>query len=257
VRINSDLIQDAFCLEYPINTAPQGQASKFTPAPFYYAPLALPSNNHPLSRNLNNVLLEFVSSVGPVGDGEQLMATPILTTSPYGRSIQTPVEVSLLSAINPPDRRLFNQPNIPLGLLLEGRFESAFQNRMTAQYGMNTIIGESPQSKMIVLADGDIIKNKVRNQNGKIQILPLGYDEYSGQTFGNRDYIVNCIDYLTDDSGIMQLRSRVVKLRLLDKVKIRDQKLKWQLINTLLPLIVFGLYGLLFSIIRKRQFARK
>lgn len=257
VRINSDLLQDAFCLEYPINTSPQGQASSFTPAPFYYAPLALPNPNHPLSRNLNNVLLEFASSVDPVGDNRQLKATPILGTSPYARSVQTPLEVSLLTATNPPDKRLFNQANIPIGLLLEGNFESVFQNRMTSQFGTNKLLRQSPYSKMIVIADGDIIKNKVRNRNGKVQILPLGYDQYSDRIFGNRDFIVNCVDYLMDDTKIMELRSRVVKLRQLDKVKIRDQKLKWQLINTLSTLILFGLFGVVFSIIRKRQYARK
>lgn len=254
VRINSDLLQDAFCLQYPINTAPPGQPTNFTPAPFYYTPLASPNPQHPLSRNLNNVLLEFTSSASLVGEQENIKGTSILATSPYGRSVQTPVEVSLMSATNPPDRQLFNQPNIPIGVLLEGKFESAFKNRITSHLGFENIIPESPRSKMIVIADGDIIKNKVRSREGQVQILPLGYDQYSGQTFGNRDFLINCIDYLTDDSGIMQIRSRVVKLRMLDKVKIRDEKLNWQLINTTLPLVLFLIFGLFYHLYRKRKY---
>ncbi len=252
VRINSDLLQDAFCLEYPINTAPPNQQASFTPAPFYYAPLALPNPNHSLSRNLNNVMLEFTSSLEPVG--EENNSTTILATSPYGRSIQTPTEVSLLSATNPPDNRLFNQPNIPIGILLEGEFESAFKNRMTSHMGIEQIIESSPVSKMIVIADGDIIKNKVRTRGGQTQISPLGYDQYSGRTFGNREFLMNSVNYLTDDIGIMEIRSRVVRLRLLDKVKIRDEKLKWQIVNTTAPLLFFMLFGIAFSILRRRKY---
>ena len=110
---------------------------------------------------------------------------------------------------------------------------------------------------MIVIADGGIIKNKVRNRDGRLQIQPLGYDMYSGQTFGNRDFIINCVDYLADDAGIMQLRSRVVKLRLLDKVKIRDEKLRWQLINTTLPLVFFLIFGVAFHLVRRSIYTKK
>ncbi|MFA9390411.1 MAG: gliding motility-associated ABC transporter substrate-binding protein GldG [Prolixibacteraceae bacterium] len=254
VRLNTNLLQDAFCLEYPINTAPVGQPSSFTSAPFYYSPLALPNPNHPLSRNLNNVMLEFASSLDFVGENKNVKASTILATSPYARSIQTPVEVSLISATNPPDQRLFNQANVPIGIVLEGKFQSNFKNRMTGHLGIKNIISESQATNMIVIADGSILTNKVRNRNNQLQLQPLGYDQYSGQTFGNRDFILNAIDYLSDDAGLMQLRTKVVKLRLLDKVKIRDQQLKWQLINTISPILIFLIFGLIFSLVRKRMY---
>ncbi|MDA3929268.1 MAG: gliding motility-associated ABC transporter substrate-binding protein GldG [Prolixibacteraceae bacterium] len=254
VRMNSNLLQDAFCMEYPINTAPVGQATSFTPAPFYYSPLALPNPSHSLSRNLNNVMLEFTSSIS-ILKNEKNKASTILATSPYARSIQTPVEVSLMSATNPPDQRLFNQANIPIGVLIEGEFESVFKNRMTQHLGVKNIRSLSKKNKMIVIADGDIIKNKVRNRNGQIQLQPLGFDQYSGQTFGNREFILNCIDYLNDDEGIMQLRSKIVKLRMLDKVKIREEKLKWQLINTVIPILFFIILGLVFNFIRRKRYS--
>ncbi|HNW51420.1 MAG TPA: gliding motility-associated ABC transporter substrate-binding protein GldG, partial [Prolixibacteraceae bacterium] len=162
------------------------------------------------------------------------------------------------SATTPPDRRYFNQPNIPIGVLLEGKFESVFQNRITDPLGISSqnLIKESKPTKMVVISDGGIICNKVRNYNGKFQIQPLGFDVYSGQTFGNRDFLLNCIDYLSDDIGIMQLRSRIVKLRLLDKVKLRDEKLKWQLINTTLPLVILIGFGIAFSFARKKKYTK-
>jgi ABC-2 type transport system permease protein len=255
IRLNSDILQDAVCMEYPVNTAPPGKPTQWVPAPFYYSILASPSPAHPLSRNLNNVMLEFPGSLDMVGENENRKTTVIITTSPYARRIQTPVEVSLLSATNPPDKRLFNQSNIPIGILVEGSFESVFQNRLTEQMGIgpDELIRNTANNKMIVIADGGIIKNKVRIRNDQMQIQPLGYDYYSGQTFGNRDFIMNCIDYLSDDSGIMELRSRVVKLRLLDKVKIRDEKTKWQFINTTIPLVFFLLFGIIFTVARKKR----
>lgn len=256
IRINPDILQDAFCLEYPINTAPHGQAAKFTPAPFYYSPLALPNPNHQLSRNLNNVMLEFASSIDPVAQNNTNI-TPILATSPYARSVNTPAEVSLYTATNPPDKRLFNQPNIPIGMLIEGDFESAFKNRITSNLNFENIKEQCTNNKMIVIADGDIIKNDVRNRNGNVQIQPLGYDKYSEQIFGNKDFLVNCINYLTDDQGIMSIRSNVIKMRLLDKVKIRDQKIYWQIINTMSPIAFFVLFAIVFSILRKRKYCKK
>jgi len=254
LRLNSDLLQDAVCMEYPINTAPAGQPTNFVPAPFYYSPLATPVQSNPLSRNLNNVMVEFPSSVEVVGETTDRKATVILSTSPYSRSMQTPLEVSLQSTTTPPDQRYFNQSNLPIGVLIEGKFSSVFQNRITDNMGISSseLIRESKPTKMIVISDGGIIKNKARIRNGKAQLQPLGYDQYSGQTFGNRDFLINCVDYLSDDSGIMQLRSRVVKLRLLDNVKLRDEKLKWQLINTVLPLLFFLIFGLSYYVIRKR-----
>jgi ABC-2 type transport system permease protein len=253
-RLNADILQDAICMQYPVNTAPAGQPTKWTPAPFYYSPLATPSPSNIISRNINNVMVEFPSSLESVGEATERKTSVILSTSPYARSVQTPVEVSLLSATTPPDQRYFNQSNLPIGLLIEGKFSSVFKNRITTQLGISNsqLVKESQSSKMIIIADGGIIRNKVRVLNGKAQVQPLGYDQYSGQTFGNRDFLVNCVDYLADDSGIMQLRSRVVKMRLLDKVKLRDEKVKLQLINTVLPLLFFLLFGMSYSTIRKK-----
>lgn len=258
VRLNPDLVQDAFCAQYPINTAPKGQNAKFTAAPFYYTPLSQPSKQHLLSRNLNNVLTEFISSIDDVGNNKQVQKTPILTSSPYARKITTPVEINLLSATTPPDQHLFNQSQIPLGYALEGTFESVFKNRMITGLGypFKDFRDQSIPTKMIVIADGGIIKNKYRTQNGQIQIQPAGFDRYSGMTFGNKEFLINCIDYLNDGTGIMNLRSRVLQLRMLDKVKIREEQLKWQLINTISPLLFFGIFGFFFNWFRRKKYRK-
>lgn len=259
VRINPDLILDAECLLYTINTAPIGQPTKFVQAPFYYAPLAIPSASHPIGRNLNRTMVEFVSSIDLVESSEKVSATPILTTSQYARTVTTPTEISLQISTLQPQQLNLTQAYIPIGVLLEGEFQSAFQNRMTGSYGMeqSDLITKSAPTKQIVLADGGIIRNKYRNHNGSIQLQPLGYDINSGQTFGNRDFIVNCIDYLNDDQNITVLRTKAIKMRPLDKVKIKEERSKYQLLNIAAPILLFVIIGLTVSFLRRRKYSKK
>lgn len=258
VRVNTDLVQDVACVMIPVNTAPEGSPPKYTPAPWYYSPLLVPSQTNELSRNLNRLKGEFVSSIDTVGRNLNIQKSVILHTSNYARRVETPEEVSLQSINSPPARELFNQRQIPVGVLLDGKFPSVFQNRMLDNFNTEHIqvLDESKPAKMIVLADGSLIANQVRRQNGKTDILPLGYDRYSKQTFGNKEFLVNAINYLCDESGIMALRARAFKIRLLDKVKIRESRLSWQLLNVLAPLLLISLLGLIFNFIRKRKYGR-
>lgn len=259
VRINPDLILDAECLLYTINTAPIGQPTKFVQAPFYYAPLAIPSASHPIGRNLNRTMVEFVSSIDLVESSEKVSATPILTTSQYARTVTTPTEISLQISTLQPQQLNLTQSYITIGVLLEGEFQSVFQNRMTESLGIeqNNIVSKSVATKQIVLADGGIIRNKYRNHNGNIQLQPLGYDINSGQTFGNRDFIVNCIDYLNDDQNITVLRTKAIKMRPLDKVKIKEERSKYQLLNIAAPILLFVIIGLTLSFLRRRKYSKK
>jgi len=258
IRVNTDLVQDVQCVMIPVNTAPKGSAPKYTPAPWYYSPLLVPSQSSELSRNLNRVKGEFASSIDTVGRNPNVKKSVILHTSDYSRRVETPEEVSLQSINSPPARELFNQHKIPVGVVLEGKFQSVFQNRMLGEFNTEHIqvLDESKAAKMVVLSDGSLIANQVRRQNGKIETLPLGYDRYSKQTFGNKEFLVNAVNYLCDESGIMSLRARAFKIRLLDKVKIRESRLSWELLNVLAPLLLISLLGLIFNIIRKRKYGR-
>lgn len=255
-RINSDLVQDVQCAYLLVSTSGAADQPRFSPQPWYYSPLLTPSPAHPVSRNLNPLYSEFTSSVDTVNDHKKVKATVILSTSPYGRSLRTPAEVSLESIDKPPARELFNQPHIPAGILLEGKFTSGFKNRildLPAFAGIR-ILNESPESKIMVFSSGSLISNKTRNiPGGKTETLPLGYDRVTGQTFGNKEFFVNAIRFLTDDTGIMQLRNTSVKLRLLDKVRIKDEGNMWKMFNTLAPVTLIILVGIFVHFIRKRK----
>lgn len=256
VRLNADLVQDAECLLIAVNTAPAGAPAKFTPAPWYYSPLLSPSGDHVISRNLNRVKAEFVSSIDMVGKQEEVQKTVILATSAYSLVVQAPVEVSLASINNPPDRRLFNQPSQPVGVLLEGTFTSVFKNRMVDSFGVNPsgVKNESQPTRMIVFSDGNLMSNQYRMANGAPEYMPLGYDRYSQQTFGNKALLMNGVNYLCDDEGLMELRSRVFKIRLLDKVRMKESKLIWQILNVVAPLLLISAFGAVYVYIRRRKY---
>jgi ABC-2 type transport system permease protein len=166
------------------------------------------------------------------------------------------MEVSLASINNPPDRRLFNQPPQTVGVLLEGRFTSVFKNRMVDSFGLKAseVKTESEPTRMIIFSDGNLIANKYSMAGGVPEFMPLGYDQSSRQTFGNKDFLLNAVNYLSDDQGLMELRSRVFKIRLLDKVRIREEKSFWQLLNVVMPLVLIVLFGAGFVYIRRRRF---
>lgn len=256
VRLNANLVQDVECLMIPVNTAPEGQPAKFTPAPWYFSPLLIPTQQHVISRNLNRVKAEFVSSIDTVGGHDKMRKTVVLSTSPYSLVSNTPMEVSLASINNPPDRRLFSQPSQSVGVLLEGTFSSVFANRMTSSFGINAseIKSESQPTRMIVFSDGNLIANKYRFSGGVPEFMALGYDQYSKQTFGNKAFLLNAVNYLCDDQGLMELRSRVFKIRMLDKVKLREEKAFWQMVNVLIPLLLIALFGGVYVIIRRRRY---
>lgn len=256
VRLNYNLVQDIDCLFIPVNTAPAGAPTKFTPAPWYYSPLLIPSGNHVVSKSLNRIKGEFVSSIDTVGKGDLLRKTVILATSAYSLVSETPVEVSLASVNNPPDRKLFRQPSQPVGVLLEGTFTSVFENRMVDSFGVKAsgVKTESLPTKMIVFSDGNLIANQFRISGGVPEYMPLGYDRFSKQTFGNKALLLNAVNYLCDDEGLMELRSRVFKIRLLDKVRLKEGKLMWQLLNVLFPILLIWAFGAVYVYVRRRKY---
>lgn len=258
VRLNYNLLQDVDCARLRVNTAPPGNPPQFTLHPWYYSPLLTPSDNHPLSRNLNRIHSEFVSSVDTISGNPEVRKHVILSTSPYARVVQTPSTISLRNIDNPPARELFNQSFIPAGVLLEGSFTSVFQNRMIESIGVTDakVITQSQPTKMIVLADGGMIENAVDNSTDPPGIQELGLDRVSGQVFGNKEFLINAVHYLNDNQGIMHLRSRTQQLRLLDKVRLREEKSTWQWLNVLSPILLTVGWGIIYNVLRRRRFSR-
>ena len=260
IRLNRDLIQDVDCQKIRINTALEGQPPRYAMAPWYFSPLLEPLQSHPIGKSVNRVSAEFVSSIDLVESTESLKSVVILTTSPYARTNQSPMLVNLGMIDAPPARNLFKKHNLPTGVLREGKFTSVFKNRLINEFGIPSgtkMISESKPSKMIIISDGALIANKVTFSGGKYIPLPLGYDKVSNVTYGNKEFLVNAVHYLCDDSGLMALRSRSMQMRLLDKVKIREEKSFWQLMNVLLPVLISLSFGFIFSLIRNRRFAKK
>lgn len=258
VRLNYELLQDVDCAQILVNTAPVSSQAQWTLHPWYYSPLLIPADNHPLSRNLNRIYTEFVSSIDTVSGNRNLVKSVILSTSPYARKVKSPSSVSLENINNPPARELFTQSFIPVGVLVEGKFKSVFENRMVENLGINTtsVQTESEPAKMVIIGDAGLIANKVNYSQQSPQIQELGYDRVSKTTFGNKEFLLNTIYYLNDETGIMQLRSRTVQLRLLDKVKLREEKGFWKWLNVIAPLIIISFLGAIYNVVRRYSFSR-
>lgn len=258
VRLNYELLQDVDCARLLVNTVPAGSKEQWSLFPWYYSPLLIPADNHPLSRNLNRVFTEFVSSVDTISGNSDLTKSVVLSTSPYSRRVKSPSSVSLENIKNPPARELFNQSFIPVGILVEGEFSSVFQNRMIENLGtdISDFQAKSKPAKMVVIADAGLIANNVNYSHQPPQIQELGYDRVSKQTFGNKEFLLNTIFYMNDEAGIMQLRDRTVQLRLLDKVRLREEKSFWQLLNVLAPMVIVLLFGICYNIIRRYRYSR-
>jgi len=256
VRLNTNLVMDINALPIPLKTGDVGGQPQIEFFPWYYFPIINPLIDHPIVKNLNAIKTEFISSIDTLHT-KRIKKTILLTSSQYSRTVNTPALISLDILQKDPDTRQYNQKNIPVAVLLEGKFESLYWNRIPPVIRDNKDIGfvaASEPGKMIIVADGDIIKNQIRTTGDRPTPYPLGYDRYTGQTFGNKEFILNAMNYLIDGSGLISIRSRELKLRLLDRTKINDNKLFWQLLNTVLPVVIIILLGLVMFVIRKRKY---
>ena len=257
VRPNTNLVLDIQALPIPVKTGQIGTQPKFEFFPWYFFPILTPLLHHPVINGLNAIKTEFVSSIDTV-EGVPVKKTILLTTSDYSRVVNAPVLIDLEILKNEPDERMFNRGPQPVAVLLEGNFVSNFQYRIPPELAENKELDFRTKSdkstKMVVIADGDIIKNQFDISQG--YPLPLGYDQYTRKTFGNRDLILNIMNYLCDDSGLITVRSRELTLRSLDITKANKQRFFWQMFNILLPLLLVIGFALIKFRIRKRKYAR-
>ncbi len=258
VRINPVLIQDMQASMIPITVSTGGQP-RIVPAPWLYSPLLIPQPDHAISRNMNVVQGEFVSSIDTVNSQLEVERTVLLRTSRYSKSEQVPVFVSLGFVNEKPDQRSFTQSFLPVSIIEEGYFNSVFENRFVPdeiQPKPAAIKNKSEFTKMIIVADGDLIKNKVRFKSTNPKILPLGYDELTQANYGNKDFILNAVNYLCDDGGWMNLRARSYTLRLLDKSKVSNDAFFWKMINMVVPVLLILLLGIGVVVFRKYRYTR-
>lgn len=259
VRINSDIVQDINLNNpIPLIVGQMGNAPQTEMFPWYYFPLLISNNHHAIVRNLDPVAAFFASSIDTIKN-PGVTKTILLHTTENAKAQLTPTRVHFGILQGKPNPAYYNQANLPVAVLLEGQFESVYKNRLSPEFlaAADTVknlkfLEQSPASKMIVIADGDIIRNDVRDDSSA---YPLGYYMYTRQQFANSDFILNCIEYLIDDSGILAARNKDVKLRMLNQVKVQDEKLKWQLINIALPISLIIVLGIAFGFYRRKKYA--
>ena len=189
-----------------------------------------------------------------------MIKSVLLASSPYSRTLNAPLIVSLEQIRNSPLKYQFDQKYLIAAVMEEGHFKSVFRNRIASEYlGVNTIQmkDSSINTKIAVVADADIIRNEVKVRPDGISISPLGYDKYTNQTYGNKDFVKNLISYMADERDLISLRNRELKLRLLDRNKMLSERTKWQLINVAVPSVVVVLFGVLFIYFRRRKYAKR
>ena len=255
VRINSNIIQDLQSNGIPIlsgmkDGVPQ---QKLLPWPFY--PVAPGLGNHPIVKGVEPIWFQFAAAIDTLAN-PAIKKTVLVQSSPYSRILSAPVRVDLNTArldLQPEMFRRNSNGNFIMGVLLEGTFTSNFQYRYDASKTPELPFKDHVENnKMIVISDGDVIRNQFKKSTG--EVFPLGYDRYTRETFGNKKFIQNCIDYLCDDSGIIEVRGKEIQLRLLDKGKVKKDRNFWIAINIGLPILLIILFGLSNQYIRKRKY---
>jgi gliding-associated putative ABC transporter substrate-binding component GldG/gliding motility-associated ABC transporter permease protein GldF len=246
VRINPVLVNDLYSA--PITLAiGEGSEAQFQPVQWQYSPLASGANNHPIVNNINLVKFDFANKIDTLKN--EISKTILLKSSPLSKLLGTPIEISLDVITKQPDRTTFTNGNQTLAVLLEGEFTSVYNNRVKP-FKLSDEKNKSAATKMIVIADGDVIKNDVGRKGSQ----ELGFDKWTGQTYGNKEFLLNAVNYLLDDGGLINIRSKEIAIAFLDSEKITAQKAKWQLINIVLPLMLLGVFGFIFNFYRKKKY---
>jgi ABC-2 type transport system permease protein len=259
IRINPALVQDIQCLPIPVNVSSDPQQPNLQPMPWTYAPLLLTSEGSPITRSLGQVMSTFVSPLDAVGGEDGIEKRILLATSTASRVTATPGEVNL-NDMNP-DMADFKYQYVPVAVSLEGVFSSAFAHRMVPEgvigdglqvTGDGGIIKKSPRTRQVVIGSGSIAMNEVQ----KGQVLPMGYDRYSGMQFSNRDFLANAVLWLTDSEGLISLREKSVTQRLINDKRAHDKRTQVQVVSTVTPVAILALVGGLVWIIRKRKYEK-
>ena len=258
VRLNRDLLLDLTCASLPIRTgqvAGQAQLEFFR---WYYFPLLQAASEHPMVRNMNAIKADFVSSMDATTSANDIEQVPLLKTSDDTKVSGAPVFITLAMLRQAPDKRMFASKGKNVAYLLKGSFPSLYANRIPqeiAEDNGTNFMEESVPTAMIVVADGDIIRNQIDIKTRKP--LPLGFDQYTQNTYANKEFIENAIGYLVEGEGMIDIRSRELKVRLLDDTKINRERTKWQVVNTLLPIAVIIALGFVMAFIRKKKYSKK
>ncbi len=255
VRLNNNIVLDFQCSAIPINTALRGDQPQWQLSQWFYEPLIGPVGNNPIVKNLNLVEFNIASTLDTIRV-PGVKKTILLTTSKYSRLENAPGRISTAIAYLHLDESQFKKSFQPVAVLLEGKFGSLYKNRIPAPYNSPKyyFLPESKPTAMIVVSDGDVIRNGTE-LNGT-NALPLGEDEFTHQLYSNKDFILNCMNYLCGDSSLLEVRGRELQIRLLDDKKAKVEKTQWQVINLAVPVLLVIILGLIIGAARKAKYAK-
>ncbi len=253
IRIKPDLIKDVMATPIALATGEQGSATQYTQYPWMFSPMIYPDENtkNPIVSNLDGMKFEFASPIELLNNS--IKKTVLLQSSPYSKLIGTPSEIKLSMVEERPEQKEFTGGGkYPVAVLLEGQFHSVFENRVLA-FKDNTFKNSGKENKMIIISDGNVIKNQL---DKNYQPLELGYDKWTNNLYGNKEFLLNCVNYLLDENGLINIRSKEVSLPILDKEKVYADYTLSQIITVGLPLAILLVFGILFTYLRKRKYAR-
>ncbi|MFC6861205.1 gliding motility-associated ABC transporter substrate-binding protein GldG [Zunongwangia atlantica] len=249
IRINPSLINDMYSAPIILATG-SGNDTRFNPYPWFYSPLTSSPNDHPIINNIEAVKFDFANPIDTLKNS--LQKTVLLSSSPRSKIEGTPREISLDIVGQEPDIASYTDGEQALAVLLEGGFTSVYNNRLKP-FEIQNNLNKSKPTEMLVISDGDVIKNDL--QQGAP--LELGFQKYTGTTYGNKEFLLNAVNYMLDDRGLMDIRTKKVTIAFLDPQKTAAERNKWQLLNIALPLLILGIFALLYNWLRRRKYIRK
>lgn len=248
IRINPELVNDIYSAPIVLATG-SGNNTRFNPFPWFYSPLTSSPNDHPIINNIEAVKFEYASPIDTLKNG--VKKTILLSSSPQTKLEGVPRQISLEMVEKKPNLATYTSGEQPLAVLLEGQFPSVYKNRVKP-FDLKNDKSRSEPTKMLVISDGDVIKNDL--EKGVPQ--ELGFERYTGNTYGNKEFLLNAVNYMLDDTGLIDIRSKEISIPFLDPQKTAPQREKWQLIDLLLPLVLLGIFAFLFNFFRKRKYTR-
>ncbi|MFT2008755.1 gliding motility-associated ABC transporter substrate-binding protein GldG [Pontibacter sp. 13R65] len=255
VRLNPEMIMDLNSGFIPMVTGYLGDKPQTEMINWRFYPLLNNFSQHPITRNLDAVYTKFVGTIDTVrADG--IRKTPLIFTSTYSRVLQPPVPLTFEEARMEVRPEQYTAGPQPVGYLLEGKFTSLFRNRRAPQGAATTAVKEKGLATTVaVFSDGDLVRNDVNPRTG--QPYELGFDRYNNVKFANKDLALNTIHYMLDSEGLINVRAKEIKLRPLDKVKVKEERTRWQLLNLVVPIVLLAIFGMLRLYLRKRKYEFK
>ena len=257
IRIKPDLIKDIMATPISLATGEQGSATQYTKFPWLYSPMIYPVANidptktSPIVSNLDGIKFEFTNPIEVLNNN--IKKTVLLQSSPYSKSVGTPTQVNLKMVQDRPEQKDFTgNGNIPVAVLLEGKFNSVYQNRVLP-FAEKDFISTGKESKMILISDGDVVKNQL---DKNFQPLELGFDKWTNNLYANKEFMLNCVNYLLDDNGLINIRSKEVDLPILDTQKVVDNYTYSQIVTIGFPIALVLLFGVVFTYLRKKKYSK-